>query len=146
TGDILTPNVNLNDYMEYNSTSISLNVTANTTIIEGSSYTEREKEKHWYMNDLLHVTGNLTWDNGTAMDGYYVNVTVKYTNGTIISYNDSVIVDEFGGFDGTLTVDDSWPDLQSETVIEVKFNPFDPDNFGTTEEGYYVENSNKEYS
>ncbi|MGV9205441.1 MAG: hypothetical protein ACOC44_15635, partial [Promethearchaeia archaeon] len=142
TGDILTPNVNLNDYMEYNNSDLlSLNVTANTNIIEGSSYTESGSDSDWIVNDTLYNTGNLTWDNGTGIEGCYVNITVKYLNGTTIAYNDSVFVGEFGSFNGSLVVDASWPNEQSETIIEVEFNPYDSNNFGKPE-GYYIEESN----
>ena len=146
TGNIETPNVFLTNYMVQNgSVLLKLNVTAGTSIIEGTSYTESGQETYWYLDDLLYVNGNLTWDNGTGMGGYYVNITVKYLNGTIIAYNDTVLVDQYGGFTGILTVDTSWPDYQSDTIVEVKFNPLANNNFGKPD-GYYVEESSNEYT
>jgi hypothetical protein len=127
---------------------VIFNVTANTSIIEKSSYTEYWRtegldREEWYLDDILYVTGNLTWDNGTVMEGYYVNVTINLSNGTIIDYKE-VQVDSSGLFNASFTVDDDmWPDYQSETIIKVNFNPFAINNFGKW--GGYIEGSNKEY-
>ncbi|MFO8019525.1 MAG: transglutaminase domain-containing protein [Promethearchaeia archaeon] len=147
TGDIIElPDVHLTDYMVHsNSSCMTLNVTAGTTITEGDSYTLNEKEEKWYNDDILYVTGNLTWDNGSAMEGYNVNVTIEDENGNVIAFNDTVTVDSSGFFNGSLTVDSNWPTYQEDTSIKVEFNPFDEHNFDMTD-GYYVEGSSQEYT
>ena len=121
------PGINLiMNYMVSSSSSlISLNITATTIITQIDYYSDYEylDPDSWLNNDILHVIGNLTWDNNTGISGMTVNVTIQLLDGTVIAYNDSVVTDPSGEFHGLLTVDTSWPSSRSETKIVVYFKP-----------------------
>ncbi|MEJ2249045.1 MAG: transglutaminase domain-containing protein [Candidatus Lokiarchaeota archaeon] len=124
-GSLYEPGILLTNYMVSNSSSLkSLTVSAGSNIILDSYYTKLGiLPTKWIDTDTLYVIGNLTWDNGTALSGMYINVTVRYLNGTIIAYNDTVQTDNFGGFNVSLLIDGNWPTLRSETEIWINFNP-----------------------
>ena len=132
-GNIFDSGISLFDYMIHvNSSFIPINVIAGTVIIEGSYYTDYdsiypEYSDQWIINDTLHVTGSLTWDNGTVMQNMYINVTIynMILGGVIIAYNDTVQTDSFGNFHVTIFIDqnDPWPQYRSESEIWVYFDP-----------------------
>jgi hypothetical protein len=127
-GSIINPGISLTDYMIHNSSlPIPLNITAGTIIIDGgyNSTPNGVSEGYYYTNDIFHIYGNLTWDNGTAMVGMTLNVTVQLLDGTLIAFNDTVITDQYGGFNASLIIDGTWPDLISQSKIIVYFEPAD---------------------
>jgi hypothetical protein len=137
-GSISAPGIFLSDYMVHtNSSLISLNISAGTVIIQGPYYTENEDlaPDFWINGDILHVFGDLNWDNGSAMVGFVVNVTIQLLDGTIIAFNDSVSTNFAGTFEALLTIDTTWPDLRSDTKIVVYFNPI-IQNVGSSEKEY----------
>jgi hypothetical protein len=102
-------------------------VIAGTQIIQDTYYTEYESlyPDIWADNDILYVSGNLTWDNGTALAGMIVNVTVKRLDGTIVAYNDIVVTDQYGGFFVSIDIEpvDNWPTNRVDSEIWVYFDP-----------------------
>ena len=119
--DLIDPN-----YMVTCSSSlVPLNITAGTVIIQDGYHTVPHdiSEGYWWVDDTLYIYGNLTWDNGTAMAKMKVNVTVQLLNGEIIAFNDTVKTDQYGGFNASLIIDNSWPDYVSQTNIIVYFEP-----------------------
>ena len=50
-----------------------VNITAGTVINQEDLYTEDNdiSENQWYADDKLHISGNLTWDNGSAILGEF---------------------------------------------------------------------------
>ena len=123
----IPPGINLiNNFMVSNSSSyVPLNITAGTIINQINWYTELEfiDENIWIIGDILHVFGNLTWDNNTRITNMYVNVTVQFLNGTIIEYNSTVITNGSGEFHGLITIGAEWPTKRSDTKIVVYFKP-----------------------
>ena len=122
------PNVLLTDYMIHtNSSLVPINITAGTMIIQDGYHTIPHdiSDGDWWVDDILYVYGNLTWDNGTAMANMKVNITVQLLNGEIVAFNDTVVTDQYGGFNASLIVDNSWPDYVYQTKIIVYFEPED---------------------
>ena len=123
------PGINLiPNYMVTNSSLlVPLNITAGTIIIQDTFHTTPNdiSEGFWYVDDTLFVYGNLTWDNGTVMTSMKVNVTVQLLDSTIVAFNDTVFTDIYGGFNASLLVDGSWPNLVSQVKIIVYFEPED---------------------
>ncbi len=126
----LIPNYMVSSSSNY----IGLNVTAGTNMAQIDYYTNTEQmypsipllSKIWVENDVLHVIGELYWDNLTLMAGMKVNITIQYAlNGTIIAYNDTVITDASGEFHGLLLINENWPNLRIATQIIVYFEPED---------------------
>ena len=137
-GTIAAPGIFLSNYMVHtNSSLISLNITAGTVITQGPYSTENEDlaPDYWINGDILHVLGDLNWDNGATMVGFIVNVTIQLLDGTIIAYNDTATTNSTGTFEALLTIDITWPDLRSDTKIVVYFIPIIEN----------VESSEKEY-
>ncbi|TFF98316.1 MAG: hypothetical protein EU547_01925 [Promethearchaeota archaeon] len=139
-GTINLPGIFLNDYMvHFNSEFLNFNLTAGTEILQQDYYTleyEDEYPNYWVDTDTLVVVGNLTWDNNTGISYKNINVTVKNLSGNIIANNIDQ-TDEFGGFNISLSIDDSWPTLRDNTEIWVEFNSND---------FYYVISSTKQFS
>jgi len=120
------PNVLLTDYMIHtNSSLIPINITAGTIIIQEGYHTIPHDISggSWWVDDTLFVYGNLTWDNGAAMANMKVNITVQLLSGEIIAFNDTVVTDQWGGFNASLIIDGTWPNYVSETKIIVYFDP-----------------------
>ena len=126
-GSIYAPGIALSNYME---TTISplrdIDVIAGTQFIQDTYYTQYESlyPDIWADHDVLYVIGNLTWDNGTALSGMIVNVTVKRLDGSIVSYNDTVVTDQYGGFTVSLYIDpvENWPTNRVDSEIWVYFD------------------------
>ncbi|MHA1292243.1 MAG: transglutaminase domain-containing protein [Promethearchaeota archaeon] len=117
--------VALSNYMVSNATDLFINVTADTTIIEGSVWSDWEDfaPNNWIIGDNVHVNGTLQWDNGTGMVGYQVIISIRWaSNGTWID-NTTVITGAGGYFEGILVVGADWPDLRSDTKIWVTYVP-----------------------
>jgi len=93
---------------------------------------------YWYFNDECYVYGHLYWDNGTAIAGMEINVTIRDGTGAILATLTD-FTDGSGFFNLTFTVGNWFPD----TEIWVNFYPEDPDNFGTTD-GLYVMTTEQE--
>ena len=128
-GDINAPGINLINYMiPTNSSLKSIDVTAGTYLTQNIWYTEYESlfPDLWVDGDTLYVIGNLFWDNGTALFGMTINVTVKLLDGTIVDYNDTVLTNGSGQFNASIYIDpsnDLWPTNRDETEIWVYFDP-----------------------
>jgi hypothetical protein len=125
-GTISYSTLYLPNYMISNSSKlINLTVYAGSDIITDTYYTEFGIfPEEWIAGDTLHVIGNLTFDNGNPIIAVNLNLTVKFLNGTIISFNDTVVTDSYGGFDAILKIDENWPTQRSQTEIWVYFNGF----------------------
>ena len=110
-----------------NSSLVPLNITAGTILTQEGYTSELEfiDPTIWMIGDVLHVFGNLTWDNSIPMQFMKVRVTVQYLNGTIIAANNSVQTDFAGRFEGLLIVDPTWPTQRDGTMIVVYFEPTD---------------------
>ncbi len=143
-GTISDSGIYLSNYMVNFSSSLNINLTAGTQIIQQDYYTlkwETEYPEYWVDTDTLIVIGNLTWDNNTGIADMYINVTVKDLAGNIIAYNDTVQTDQFGGFNVSIYIhpSDPWPNYRSDSEIWVYFNPTDNDLD-------YVNPSNKQFT
>ncbi len=138
----------LTNFMVHNSSdSVMFNVTAGTRIIEEGYHTEYGiLPQFWINGDRLYIYGNLTWDNGTGIAGMTVNITVTELDGTtIIAYNDTVVTDSLGRFNGSLDITLAWPNYRTDTRIFVSFNPQDDNNFSAPEK-YYVVGTKREFT
>ncbi|MBA7587899.1 hypothetical protein ES708_29946 [subsurface metagenome] len=127
TGGIDAPGIWMDDFMVHNSSlPIQLNITAGVEIIQDGYHTTPHdiSEGEWWVGDILYIYGNLTWDNGTAIANMMLNVTIQLLSGQIISF-DTIITDEFGGFNASMLIDGSWPDYVSDSKIIVYFEPAD---------------------
>jgi len=127
-GSINAPGITLLSYMETtNSTLRNIDVIAGTQFIQDTYYTQYESlyPDIWADHDTLYVIGNLTWDNGTALSGMIVNVTIKRLDGSIVTYNDTVVTDQYGGFIVSLYIDpvENWPTNRADSEIWVYFDP-----------------------
>jgi hypothetical protein len=141
-GGIDAPGIWMNDFMVHNSSlQIQLNITAGVEIIQEGYHTTPHdiSEGEWWVGDILYVYGNLTWDNGTAIANMMLNVTIQLLSGQIITFNDTIITDEFGGFNASMLIDGSWPDYVSDSKIIVYFEPADNDLS-------YVEKAEKQFT
>ncbi len=123
-----TPGIDLiPNFLKYNSSSsIQINVTAGTAIIQNTYYTQYELlfPDTWQNGDTLYVIGNLTWDNGTYFSNMYINVSIKKViDGSGVAFNASVMTDKWGGFNVSLLIDTSWPTNRVETEIWVYYDP-----------------------
>ncbi len=98
--------INLNDYMISNSSMPKvLNVSAGTNIIDG--YYDSYFEDYFGEGEIITIHGNLTWDNGIAMVGYDVNMTLEDSQGYVyaeISYT-TLVGGEFWGY---ITIQSGW--------------------------------------
>ena len=136
-GSINAPGIFLRDYMIHNSSLlIPINVIAGTYII--GNYETNIFKDVWYFGDECYVYGYLYWDNGTAMEGMEINVTIKDGNGAIL-VTQTWVTDENGFFNLTFTVG-NWYD---NTEVWVNFYSDDPDNFGVPD-GLYVSSTEQE--
>jgi len=123
-----TPGINpIPNYLDYKNSSsyIPFNVTAGTEINQFDLYSELGVifPDIWIIGDILHVIGNLTFDNNTIIANMKVNVTVQLLDGTIIAYNDTVKTNEFGEFHGLIKIGANWPTKRTDTKIVVYFEP-----------------------
>jgi len=127
-GSIYGPGITLFNYMETTTSPLrNIDVIAGTQIIQDTYYTQYESTypDKWADLDTLYVIGNLTWDNGTALAGMIVNVTIKRLDGSIVTYNDTVVTDQYGGFNVSLYIDpiENWPTYRVDSEIWVYFDP-----------------------
>ena len=132
--------------MVHSNSLISINITADTNIIQDSWYTDYdliypEYSDRWILYDTLHVMGTLTWDNGSAISGMSINVTIKLLDGTVIAFNDTVQTDSSGFFNVSIYIDisDNWPEFRDESEIWVYFDPI-------VNSVQYVEGSKQEFT
>jgi hypothetical protein len=112
--------------VHFSSSSLNLDLYAGTEIIQQDYYTliYEDQDQYWFEGDTLVVIGNLTWDDNTGISDEFINVTIKdASTGAIITSNNTVKTDQYGGFYVTLDIDESWPDYRSETEIWVDFDP-----------------------
>lgn len=98
--------IDLNNYM-INSSSIPkvLNVSAGTNIIDG--YYDSYFEDYFGEGEIIIIHGNLTWDNGIAMVGYDVNMTLEDSQGYVYAEisNTTLVGGEFWGY---ITIQSGW--------------------------------------
>ncbi len=114
-------------WSDYSNSSLYI-LNEKTEIIKQDYYTLYTDDNKWWEGDTLVVIGNLTWENGTGISDIYVNITIRDPDNyeVVFAYNDTVITDEFGSFNGTLVIDETWPNWpseKSETDIWVEFDP-----------------------
>jgi len=131
TGGINAPGIWMDDnFMIHNSSLlIPLNITAGVEIIQDGYHTTPHDISggEWWVDDILYVYGNITWDNGTAIANMKLNITIQLLSGQIVTFNDTIITDKFGGFNASMLIEGSWPDLVSDSKIIVYFEPADND-------------------
>ncbi len=121
-----------NPYMvSSNSTLIHLDIIADTNI--NGNYETLNYPEGWWYGDTCSVYGYLTWDNGSAIAGMEINVTIRDGNGNILATLTNT-TDGSGYFIINFIVG-SWPD---DTEVWVYFFPEDPANFGIPD-GLYVD-------
>jgi len=136
-GSINAPGISLSDYMIHNSSLlISINILADTYII--GNYETKVVKNDWYYSDACYVHGYLYWDNGSAITGMEINVTIRDGTGAILA-TQTDFTDGSGFFNITFIVGD-WPD---DTEVWVNFYPEDPDNFGILD-GLYIISTEQE--
>ncbi|MFX1364305.1 MAG: transglutaminase-like domain-containing protein [Promethearchaeota archaeon] len=126
TGDIDAPGIYQTGIMIHSSSLIPINITAGTSLITDTYWSDWESydPELWILGDTVHINGTLLWDNGTAIEGVNVIVSVRYlSNGTWIDANSFVVTGPGGIFEGILTVDDEWPDTRAETTVWVNYSP-----------------------
>jgi len=128
TGNVNDVGISLSNYMETVISFNPINITAGTNI--NGNYDTRVVKDQFYFGDDLYVYGFLNWDNGTAMDGMLVNVTIRDSMGNVLATSTDYTVNGF--FNITLLVG-SWPD---DAEVWVTFYP--EDNFSAPDH-YYVE-------
>lgn len=126
-GTIYADGISLSNYMvHFSSDPINLDLIAGTEILQQDYYTLEYEDKYpdlWVDTDTLIVVGNLTWDNNTGIKNMIINVTIEYVvDGSIVAYNDTVRTDQYGGFNVSLYIDDSWPTYRDDTNIIVDFD------------------------
>ena len=116
--------LSLNNFMNSNSSIlITLNVTASTTLIELSWYTSYEAVPNlWVYGTTLYVNGLLTYDNGSAIIGVNVLVSVQFLNSTLITSN-YFVTNSTGGFSATFLIGSTWPTYRNQTEIWVYYTP-----------------------
>jgi len=129
TGSLNDVGISLTNYMETVASSIRINITAGTNI--NGNYDTRVVKDQFYFGDDLYVVGFLNWDNGTAMVGMEVNVTIRDINGNVIAT--AVGFTDFSGFFNITIIIGSWPD---NAEVWVTFYP--EENFSAPNY-YYVE-------
>jgi hypothetical protein len=126
-GNISEAGIFLTDYMIHTiSDPLYINITAGSIIIEDSVWSDWEDyaPNQWIFNDIVHINGTLTWDNGTGMEGVLITVSIRWaSNGTIIDSNSTVITGLGGYFEGNLIVGANWPEDRALTRIWVTYNP-----------------------
>lgn len=101
------------------------NVSAGTNLIPDSYWTELEYLPEWWSIDTFYANGTLLWDNGSALVGELVNVSVRLvSDGSIIAFNATEVTGPGGVFEVSLYIGDypEWPDYASETEIWVEYN------------------------
>ncbi|MFW9867264.1 MAG: transglutaminase domain-containing protein [Candidatus Thorarchaeota archaeon] len=132
TGGIDAPGIWMTDYMIHNSSSlIPIDIMAGVSI-SGGNYETKYVPDDWYYGDVCNVYGSLYWDNGTAIVGMEINITIRDGNGDILATQVG-FTDAFGFFNMTFSVG-NWPD---NTEVLIYFFPEDIDNFGIPD-GLYI--------
>ncbi len=121
-----------NPYMvSSNSALIHLDIIADTNI--NGNYETLNYPEGWWYGDTCSVYGYLTWDNGSAIAGMEINVTIRDGNGNILATLTNT-TDGSGYFIINFIVG-SWLE---DTEVWVYFFPEDPANFGPID-GLYVD-------
>ncbi len=132
TGNINDFGISLSNYMETEiSMIIPINITAGTNI--NGNYDTKVVKDQFYDGDDLYVYGFLNWDNGTAMVGMEVNVTIRDSIGNVLAT--AIGFTDISGFFNITLLIGSWPD---NTEVWVTFYP--EENFSAPDY-YYVEYS-----
>lgn len=100
--------INLNNYMISNSSVPEvLNVFAGTAIVNGYYDAYSSEEDVWYVGENVTIHGRLTWDNGTAMVGYQVNMTLEDPFGNVLDWVINTTV-AGGEFYGQIEIQEGW--------------------------------------
>ncbi|MFW9821691.1 MAG: hypothetical protein ACFFE4_02070, partial [Candidatus Thorarchaeota archaeon] len=137
-GTLDAPGIFMNDYMVHNSSLvIPIDIIAGTSL--NGNYETKVVKDDWYFGDDCYVYGTLLWDNGTAMAGMEINVTIRDGLGGILA-TQTIVTDTFGFFNATFIVGD-WLD---DTEVWVYFYPEDIDNFGIPD-GLYILSIQQEF-
>ncbi|MFW9896703.1 MAG: transglutaminase domain-containing protein, partial [Candidatus Thorarchaeota archaeon] len=137
-GTIIAPGIDMSNFMiNSNSSLIPINIIAGISL--NGNYETKVVKDDWYFGDDCYVYGTLLWDNGTAMVGMEINVTIRNGLGGILA-TQTVVTDAFGFFNTTFVVGD-WLD---DTEVWVYFYPEDIDNFGIPG-GLYILSVQKEF-
>jgi len=104
---------------------VQLDINASIVIIQDGFHSIYESlaPTEWINGDTLYVYGSLTWDNGTEITDKFINVTIKFLDGTVIAFNDTVQTDSVTGeFNVSLGIDSNWPQFRIDTDIWVEFD------------------------
>ena len=132
-GSISESGISLTDYM-MNSSSflVSVNITAGTYIV--GNY-ETTFEGGFYEGDTLNAYGYLYWDNGTAVNGVTITITIEDGMGGIIT-TEIGFTDGSGWYNVSILIDSpDWPD---ETEV---YASFDPEDSFIAPDYYYIEST-----
>ena len=97
---------------------VSVNITAGTSI--NGNFDTRVVKDQFYWGDDLYAFGYLTWDNGTAIAGKEVTITIRDNLGGIIT-TATGFTDGNGLFNITILIGD-WPD---DAEVWASFYPED---------------------
>jgi hypothetical protein len=101
--------IDLNNYMISKSSELKpLNVSATTTIINGYYDTISDEEDVWYVGEIIKINGTLLYDNGSAVVGALMNITLEDPYGTILTFNATKYTDSSGYFYVEITIDEGW--------------------------------------
>jgi len=102
--------IDLNNYM-INSSSVPevLNISAGTVIVNGYYDSISSNPGEFWPPEIVKIYGNLTWDNGTAMEGYPVNITIEALDETVLDFSVTT-TDVWGGFYAEITIQEWTPE------------------------------------
>jgi len=118
-GSINEAGISLSNYMIHTSSiAVPVNITAGVTIT--GNYDTQAVKDQFYEDDTLYAYGYLRWDNGTAIIGKVVTITIKDSYGaTIISATG--LTNGTGWFNISILIG-NWP---NNAEVWVSFDPQD---------------------
>jgi len=136
-GSINAPGILLSDYMIHTSSvSVFVNVTAGIAMT--GNYDTQTVKDQFYEGDTLYAYGYLLWDNGTAISGKEVTITIKDSYGTTISPATTGFTNGSGWFNISILIG-NWP---NDAEVWASFDP--GDNY-TYPYYYYIESTEIEF-
>jgi transglutaminase-like putative cysteine protease len=129
TGSLNDFGISLTNYMQIAMSWLPINITAGTNI--NGNYDTKVVKDQFYDGDDLYVYGFLNWDNGTAMVGMEVNVTIRDSIGNVLAT--AIGFTDTNGFFNITLIIGSWPDNAEVWVT------FYPENNFSAPVYYFVE-------
>ncbi len=134
-GSINEAGISLSDYMIHTSSiPVSVNITAGITLT--GNYDTQTVKDQFYEGDTLYAYGYLLWDNGTAIIGKEVVITIKDSYGATIT-SATGFTDGSGWFNISISIG-NWP---NDAEVWVSFDP--KDNY-VNPFYYYIEYTERE--